>query len=794
MRLLPTTASQAPYLRPEGRRAFVASCAILAFAATASLPPVAALAATATGPMSGTAAQEPSLGIFFGQIVALIVCGRLVGELMERIGQSAVMGQLIGGMLLGPSVFGALFPTLQHALFPAGAGQKAMLDAVSQLGILLLLLLTGMETNLSVIRGCRRTAFSVSIAGIAIPFACGVAMGEWLPDSLLPDPGKRLITALFLGTALSISSVKIVALLVRELGFLRRTVGQVIVASAIIDDTVGWIIMSVIFGLALHGGIDFMSVTRSVLGTGLFLVLSFTVGRRIVFFLIRWANDRFVSELPAITMIIVVTGLMALATEAIGVHTVLGAFVAGILVGQSPILTRHIQEQLRGLIVALFMPVFFGMAGLSANLMALTTMDLLLLTIGLIVIASIGKFSGAVLGGRLGGLTLTESLAVGSGMNARGSTEVIIASFGLSMGALSQNLFTSIVTMAVVTTMVMPPMLRWAVARLPMRPEEQERLDREDLEERGFVVHVERLLVAVDSSYSGRLASRLVGLLAGVRQIPTTVLHFDYAAEAALPGTEEQAERTATVLSEAAESSGAAADPPGEPNPPKHSVDITMRIEESAATEAAIGEEAKKGYGLLFIGREPAAEGNRFTAQITRSAVSFGGPIAIAVARGESATENHNRPLNILVPVTGTPISRQGAELAVALAQGSRGSVTALHVAGSSSRERPRWGIRLGAALAPDSSADATIQDVVELGKAYGVEVKGSIRSRRTAENAIIREIRDGGYDLLVMGVSPRPGDQLFFGEVPADLLQRSPCSLVFVASEPAAFSHTTAS
>jgi nucleotide-binding universal stress UspA family protein len=117
-----------------------------------------------------------------------------------------------------------------------------------------------------------------------------------------------------------------------------------------------------------------------------------------------------------------------------------------------------------------------------------------------------------------------------------------------------------------------------------------------------------------------------------------------------------------------------------------------------------------------------------------------------------------------------------------------------LHVAGPSSRERPKWGVRLSTPLAPDTSADATIQDVIELGKAYGVEVKGTIRSRRTAENAIIREIRGGNYDLLVMGVSPRPGDQLFFGEVPADLLERSPCSLVFVASEPAASSYTTAS
>jgi Kef-type K+ transport system membrane component KefB/nucleotide-binding universal stress UspA family protein len=756
-------------------RALLAMPAVL----TACLLPTALFAAEAG------AAHGPSTAIFLGQIVALIVCGRLLGELMQRIGQAAIMGQLIAGMLLGPSVFGALLPNLQHALFPAAPEQKAMLNAVSELGILLLLLLTGMETDLSVIRRSRRTAFSVSIAGIVIPFACGLTLGELLPAALLPDPNKRFITALFLGTALSISSVKIVALLVRELGFLRRTVGQVIVASAIIDDTIGWIIMSVTFGLALHGGIDVASVTRSVLGTAFFLVLSFTLGRHIVFRLIRWANDRFVSELPVITMILVVTGSMALATDAIGVHTVLGAFVAGILVGQSPILTRHIDAQLRGLIVALFMPVFFGMAGLSANLRALANPEMFLLTIGLIVIASVGKFSGAVLGGRVGGLTIAESLAVGCGMNARGSTEVIIASIGLSMGALSQDLFTAIVTMAVVTTMVAPPMLRWSFGRLPVRPEEKERLEREDMEARGFVSNLERLLLLVDSSYSGQLASRLVGLLAGVRQIPTTALHVDYPTDAALPGAESQAERTATVLTEAAESGGVAADAKGEVHSAEHNVDITLRVEEPNSTETAILEEARKGYSLLFIGREPASEGSTFHEQITRSATSFGGPVAITIARGEHRGGKNEGPLNILVPVTGTPVSRQGAELAIAFAQGSHGRVTALHVAGRSSQARPQWRTRVGAALAPDSTADATIRDIVELGKAYGVEVTGHVRNRGTAENTILREAQAGGYDLLVMGVSPRPGSQLFFGEVPADLLRRAECSLVFLASEP---------
>src|SRR5439155_21303884 len=139
-----------------------------------------------------------------------------------------------------------------------------------------------------------------------------------------------------------------------------------------------------------------------------------------------------------------------------------------ILIGESPILTRHIDGQLRGLILAFFMPIFFGMAGLTTDLTILKDSALLLMTLGLIAIASIGKFAGAFIGGEIGGLTRREALALACGMNARGSTEVIIATIGLSMGALSQDLFTIIVAMAVATTMAMPPMLRWALRRVPI--------------------------------------------------------------------------------------------------------------------------------------------------------------------------------------------------------------------------------------------------------------------------------------------------------------------------------------
>ena len=199
--------------------------------------------------------------------------------------------------------------------------------------------------------------------------------------------------------------MKIVATVVREMNFMRRTVGQVILGSAIVDDTIGWIIIAVIFGLALQGHVDPLSIAKSVVGTLAFMAFSLTIGRRIVSLLIRWVNDTFVSEFAVITAILLIMGVMALITHMIGVHTVLGAFVAGILVGESPILTRHIDEQLRGLIIAFFMPVFFGIAGLSADLTVLRDPHLLLLTLGLIAIATIGKFGGAFLGGELGGLS-----------------------------------------------------------------------------------------------------------------------------------------------------------------------------------------------------------------------------------------------------------------------------------------------------------------------------------------------------------------------------------------------------
>jgi Kef-type K+ transport system membrane component KefB/nucleotide-binding universal stress UspA family protein len=701
------------------------------------------------------------------QIAVLILVGRLLGEGMQRIGQPAVIGPLLGGVLLGPSFFGLFWPHAQQAIFPQDAHQMSMVNAVAQFGILMLLLLAGMQTDFGLIKRVRRAALSTSICGIALPFVCGFFLGESLPASILPKPEYRLITALFLGTALSISSVKVVAVVVREMNFARRNLGQIILATAIIDDTVGWIIIAVTLSLAARGEIDFNSVGASVLGTVLFLVVSLTLGRRVVFALIRWTNDYFVSEGAVVTVILLLMAGMALTTQLIGVHTVLGAFVAGILIGESPILTREINEQLGGLTTGLFMPVFFGISGLTANLTILRDPALLALTVGLVVIASIGKFSGAFAGAYWGGLQRREALALGCAMNARGATEVIVASIGLSMGVLTQNLYTLIVTMAMITTMIMPPTLRWTLNRIPLTPEEKARLEKEDMEKKEFVPSLERLLVAVDESASGTLAARLAGLVAGTRGMPVTVLQEDVA---------DPSGRAKDTLKGAAAAGRPRAHASLESRPP--AVDVTTRTQKALSAEA-IAREANRGYDLLMIGSDPvrgAAGG--FHENISRIAAGFDGPVAVVAALGGLAENAAHADFNILVPITGSAVSRSGAEVAVALARATHSPLTVLYVVAQSKRRAP-----LAILGARRREQEAVLKDIVQIADQNGVRVRTAVRAHMSPAKAILEHARRGRQNLIVIGVSRRPGLTLSFGEVAAAVLDNSQCSLLFVAS-----------
>jgi Kef-type K+ transport system membrane component KefB/nucleotide-binding universal stress UspA family protein len=703
-------------------------------------------------------AADHTTAIFAAELILLLFFGRLIGEGMARIGQPAIFGQLLAGVLLGPSIFGAVLPELRHIVFPETPALKSMIDAVSQIGILLLLLLTGMETNLALVNRKRRAVISTSLFGIAVPFVCGVALAYALPAELVPSSATRLVTALFLGTALSISSVKIVGMVLMEIGAIRRDLGQLILATAILDDSLAWIIIAIISGIAAYGAVNFEHVGMSIGLTALFLAASLTVGRRAVARIIVWCNDNLAIEVPVISAILLIMLTMALTTELIGVHSALGAFIAGILIGQSPILTEHIESQLRGFIIAFFSPVFFAVAGLGMDLRTLLDPTLLGFTLAVILIASIGKFLGALAGGMLGGLNWLESLALATGLNARGSTDVIIATIGLSMGALSNQLYTMIVAMAVVTTMAMPPTLRWMIGRVPLRDEELRRLENEEAEQTESVPQMERALVYLDASANGGLTAILAGLFAAREGVLTTVLETSRQEGDKTPGRTRLMEAAQAALRDVAA-------------PAIEQLVQTRTVQ----AEDAVEKEAAKGYSIAFvgIGQPICTTEPRFEEPLQALVAAFDGPVAILLNGGRYEA-SPAAPLNILVPTGGSAEARLATEIALTLAAASRGSLAALHVFDPREdtlllRGRAR---RLGISV---------LVEAHRLGKRSGVAVKGLTATSPRPETEIRRVARRGRYDLVVLGTALRHGETKFLGPHTLALVQslRTPVLLI---------------
>jgi len=563
--------------------------------------------------------------IFIAEIALLLLVGRGLGEVMQRLGQPAVIGQLLAGLILGPSLFGWIWPHAHDVIFPKSPEQKSLISGLSSMGVLMLLLLTGMETDLKLVRKVGAPAITVTAAGVAVPFLCGFALGEFLPDSILPDPGHRLIAALFLGTALSISSIKIVAMVVREMNFMRRNLGQIIVASAIMEDTVGWVIISITLGIAGAGGVALGSLAEAVIGTALFLVFSYTIGRRLVFWLIRWVNDTFVSDYAVVTAILVVMCGMALITQAIGVNTVLGAFLAGVLVGESPILSRHIEDELRGFITAFMMPIFFG---LSAS-------------------RPISPSSG-IRASRCSPPGWWRSRASEIRRRAERRPRQRLVAPGIPCPRLRHERAGQYRGHRRHHRprhgCADPEPLHHdrdhgchyhhgdaADAALGASPTADEQGGEERARARGARRHglrqpLRALLIAADESRNGRFASRLAGFIAGQRGMPITVLQLR---EGKRPDDGEKLREAA--IEGAKEARHAVAEEKGEEHPEKVSIDVSKP--QAKQVEEAIAEEAEKGYDVLFVGVEKMrnADGT-FSSNVDHAAAGFNGPLVLTIA------------------------------------------------------------------------------------------------------------------------------------------------------------------
>ncbi|HUQ57184.1 cation:proton antiporter [Lentzea sp.] len=412
-----------------------------------------------------------SLFLFLVQVAVLLVLALLMGRLAMRAGMPAIVGELLTGILLGPSLLGWVAPGWAEWLFPHQVEQFHVLDAFGQIGVLLLVGVTGVSLDLALVRKRRGTAVRISLPGLVIPLGLGIGAGFLVPQALLAGGGdERLVFALFLGVAMCVSAIPVIAKTLIDLKLLHRNVGQLILISGTVDDVIGWLGLSVVTAMATTG-VHAGTIARSTGFLVLFLVASYVIGRPLVRFVMNRVGDG-----ATIGAAVVVVLAMSALSHLLGLEAVLGALIGGMLIRNAGGDVLEKLLPLRTVVMTFLAPVFFAMAGLRMDLTALVQPSVLVAAVVLLLIAVAGKFAGAFLGAWLSGLNRWEALGIGAGMNARGVVEVVVAMVGLRLGVLSTEMYTIVVLIAIVTSLMSPPILRAAASRIEVTASERLRL------------------------------------------------------------------------------------------------------------------------------------------------------------------------------------------------------------------------------------------------------------------------------------------------------------------------------
>jgi len=386
---------------------------------------------------------------FFLAIGLLLGIARLMGEVAIRLRQPAVLGEILAGIVLGPTLFGGISPDLQQTLFPRVGTFPLLFEGLSALAIALFLLVAGMEVDLSTVWRQGKTASIIGTTGLVVPFTVGSLLGFANPELLGAEQGAdRLTFSLFFATAMSISALPIVAKILRDLKIFRTDLGAIIVAAATLNDLIGWIVFAIILSLMGEGGHGpGMGVTVAL--TLIFAGGMLTVGPWLMNRAIPWVQAN--TTWPGGILGFAFCGALfcAALTEWIGIHAIFGTFLFGVAVGDS----KHLREQTRSTIDQfvsfIFAPLFFAGIGLKVDFAA--HFDFVL-TLIVLAVATFVKLGGSRLGGALSGLPARESWAVGFGLNARGAMEIILSLLALEAGLIGQRLFVSMVIMALVTS------------------------------------------------------------------------------------------------------------------------------------------------------------------------------------------------------------------------------------------------------------------------------------------------------------------------------------------------------
>ena len=713
---------------------------------------------------------EHQLLVFWVQLAVLVAVARGLGGLCRRAGQPAVVGELAAGLILGPSLLGRVAPDAFAWLLPPDPVQGGMLLAVSWIGVGLLLVIAGFETDLKLLTSLGRGSVTVSLGSLLVPLAGGIALGLALPDGFVgggpgdvatPPGDLRLEFALFFGVALAVSALPVVAKILMDMNLMRRDVGQVTIAAGIANDIVGYVALGVLAGVVTTGGFDPVELTRKVVLVVAFGVLALTLGRRLVDRALRYARRESGSNARSFTVLVVTVLVCGAVTQWIGVEAVLGTFVAGIVLGGSRYLKEDVRHGFEGVVGAFFAPVFFATAGLSVDLGLLLDPEVAIWTLVAVAVAAATKVVGAAAGALAGGMGARSGVAIGVGLNARGAIGVIVGAIALGLGVLNAASYTVVVVISIATSLMAPPLLRLALRGLAPSATETVRLEREETLERSVVAKTRAALLPTRGGVNSVLAGRLLDLALQPEATVTVVTAHP-------PGDRDARDRVEPAVRALRDA--------------LKGRDVDRHDRNTDDPVRAILDEAALGYGLVAVGMtETLADGR--AASPTLGALLARCPVPVLLVRHgrdvDGTDLDPGRPLpfrRILVPAPGTAVGRAAQEVAFVIAGRLDAEVDVVHVVTRPDKE-PVLAVAEGATAAVGSLTQAE-----SLASRFGRAVNLTTRAGTAVGPELAAMAAEHDSDLIVVGGQLRSFDgQPFPGHNVEYLLEHTDRTVVAV-------------
>ncbi len=396
--------------------------------------------------------------LFLLQVFVLLLFARGLGELFRKWDQPALIGELLAGIILGPTIFGRLLPDIFAIIFPPDILQKNMLETVAWLGVLFMLLQTGFEIDFSIAWRQRGKALVIAFSGIIVPFLLASVCAYFLPDKYLMQTDRRIAFALFLATAMTISAMPIAARILHDLNLLKTDMGFLVISALAVNDIIGWVLFSIIIGAFMQSSVDFTSIFTIFIITVGFAVLALSIGRKIsTMILDRLKKFGMGEPATSLTFACLLGFLFGAITQRIGIHALFGFFIAGIVIGEAKNMSEETRQIISQMVYSIFVPLFFANIGLKIDFVANFNLFLILFVL---VIGSLGRYLGALVGVTLANIPLLNRNMISLAHVPGGMMEIVIALIALQSGLISEELFEAIVFSAICSTLIVAPIMR----------------------------------------------------------------------------------------------------------------------------------------------------------------------------------------------------------------------------------------------------------------------------------------------------------------------------------------------